>query len=443
MNPSPRIAAPRFMPGEWPGLALCSAFLLWANLITPLWADDYCRTMPPHIGTILRIVWGNYNFWTGRWFTTLITFLFLDLHHYGSLIVFAVVNTAVFAFLVHVVLHMCRNAVGDAPTPDTRTGLAQCLLVFLMLWWLPRTIGEVALWKTGAIGYLWPVAGEMWVLARVLSHRTHMNAAQYIAVFLIATFLEPLSALLALILLGSCVLAWKHARPIPWALLCSHGAGMVMLGLAPGNYVRARTLPPSPLPDRLDGLLGNTGSLFDPFWIPFVLVIGTGLFMGRRRLSLPRCLRAGHGWVFAALALIYMVFLLMFPRAAMAARVSYPASVLLACYLACLLFSCPLNPAFRAVLAVSCVGLTAMHMAIVIPDLTRLARISHDWVASTRAQVARDQPVVLPRVTMGPRHKLLYVRKDIIFVGINPDPHSMLTACFARAMGASSVRSVP
>ncbi|AXY22968.1 hypothetical protein CD178_02216 [Komagataeibacter saccharivorans] len=88
-------------------------------------------------------------------------------------------------------------------------------------------------------------------------------------------------------------------------------------------------------------------------------------------------------------------------------------------------------------------GLIAMHLAIVIPDLTLLAHISHDWVASTRAQVAQDRPVVLRQITMGPRHKLLYVRKDIIFVGINPDPHNFLTACFAQAMGASSVRAVP
>ena len=442
MKPQPRIAPP-FVPGERAGLALCSVFLLWANLITPLWADDYCRTMPPHIGTILRTVWGNYNFWTGRWFTTLITFLFLDLHHYGSLVVFAVVNMAIFAFVVHVVMHMCRDAVNAAPVTRKADGLAQCLLVFLMLWWLPRTIGEVALWKTGAIGYLWPVAGEIWVLARILTQRTRMNMAQYVAVFLIATFLEPLSVLLTLVLMGACVLAWKRMRPVPWALLCSHGAGTMVLGLAPGNYVRMRTLPPSPLPDRLDGLLGNMGSLFDPYWLPFVLVIGVGLFLGRRQISVSHALRAGHAWVFAALAVVYMGLLLMFPRAAMAARVSFPASVLLACYLSCLLFQCPLDRTFRAVLATACVGLTAMHLAIVIPDLTRLARISHDWVTSTRAQVAQNQPVVLPRVTMGPRHKLLYVRKDIIFVGINPDPHSMLTACFAQAMGASSVRSVP
>lgn len=440
---SPADTTPRLLPGERAGLALCSAFLLWANWVTPLWADDYCRTMPPHLATILRTVWGNYNFWTGRWFTTLVTFLFLDLHQYGSLAVFAVLNAGIFVFLVHVTVGMCRSAAGNPPVPSAILGLAQTVLVFLMLWWLPRTIGEVALWKTGAIGYLWPVAGEIWVMARILSRRTHMNAVQYGVVFLIATFLEPLSLLLTLFLTGTCIRAFRQGRAAPWALLCSHAAGTLVLGMAPGNYVRMRTMPPSPLTDRLDGLLGNLGSLFDPFWFPFMLLVGLGLFMGRKHLRFPDCLRGGKGWIFAAMAMAYMALLLMFPRAALAARLSFPASVFLACYLTCLLFQCPALPVFRRITELSCMGLIAMHLAIVIPDLTLLAHISHDWVASTRAQVAQDRPVVLRQITMGPRHKLLYVRKDIIFVGINPDPHNFLTACFAQAMGASSVRAVP
>ena len=29
--------------GEAVVLAVAGAFLLWANVVTPLWADDYCR----------------------------------------------------------------------------------------------------------------------------------------------------------------------------------------------------------------------------------------------------------------------------------------------------------------------------------------------------------------------------------------------------------------
>ncbi|GBQ14283.1 DUF6056 family protein [Komagataeibacter rhaeticus] len=436
-------ARDRLFPGEGAGLVLCFAFLLWANAVTPLWADDYCRSMPFSLPTIARIVWGNYNFWTGRWFTTLVTFVVLDLRPYGGLVAFAVVNAGLFTFLVHVVGHLCWRVAGRPALPRAGYGVAQCLVVFLMLWWLPRTIGEVALWKTGAIGYLWPVAGEMWVLARIVSGRMDMRGVQYAAVFLIATFLEPLSLLLTLVLAGITVQAWRQARRLPWALLGAHAAGTLVLGVAPGNYVRMRTMTPSPLTDRLDGLLGNLGSLFDPFWLPFVLLVGMGLCMGRGHTPFPACLRAGRGWMFGALALAYMACLLMFPREALAARVSFPASVLLVCYLACLLARCVAEPGFGRVMALGCTGLVAAHLAIVVPDLTLLARISRERDAQTRAQVARDQPVVLPRVTMGPRHKLLYVRKDIIFVGINPDPHNMLTACYARAMGASSVRSAP
>ncbi|WP_231850399.1 DUF6056 family protein [Komagataeibacter medellinensis] len=433
----------RLFPGEGAGLAACFVFLLWANAITPLWADDYCRTMPFSLPTIVHIVWGNYNFWTGRWFTTLATFVVLDLRPYGGLAVFAVLNAGIFTFLVHVVAHLCWQLAGQPPLPRARYGAMQCVMVFLMLWWLPRTIGEVALWKTGAIGYLWPVAGEMWVLARIVTGRTDMRAMQYGAVFLIATFLEPLSLLLTLLLAGVALKAWRQGVLPPWALLCAHAAGTLVLGVAPGNYVRMHTMTPSPLPDRLDGLLGNLGSLFDPFWLPFVALLAVGVFMDRGLHPFPACLRAGRGWVPCVLALAYMACLLMFPREALAARVSFPASVLLACYLACLLARSVATPGFGRIMAVGGGMLVVLHLAIVVPDLTLLARIAHERDAATRAQVARDLPVVLPRVTWGPRHKLLYVRKDIIFVGINPDPHNMLTACYAQAMGASSVRSAP
>ncbi|MDT8872462.1 hypothetical protein RAA17_18150 [Komagataeibacter rhaeticus] len=144
----------------------------------------------------------------------------------------------------------------------------------------------------------------------------------------------------------------------------------------------------------------------------------------------PACLRAGRGWMFGVLALAYMACLLMFPREALAARVSFPASVLLVCYLACLLARCVAEPGFGRVMALGCAGLVAAHLAIVVPDLTLLARISRERDAQTRAQVARDQPVVLPASPWGRATSCFMCARTSFSSASTPTR----TTCLRRAM---------
>ncbi|MBY4640998.1 DUF6056 family protein [Gluconacetobacter entanii] len=422
-------------------LGMIFLFSLWANIVTPLWADDYCRTIPVDLKNTFHIVYGNYFYWTGRYFTTLITFLVLEFHSYGSIFIFDVLNALVFCVLVHNVCMICRDTAD--PDRDTTAGFADIIFVFLAIWWIPRDISEVALWKTGAIGYLWPVTGELWILRQVLARRLPSGVLACGFAFFIATFLEPLSLLMSMVLIAFGISRHRDGRPVACPFIGFHLLGTLFLWLAPGNYVRARTMEHDTIVNRLDGVLGNVGSLFDLYWIPFVIIL---------LLCHVAVVKDGGQWsrswkkigTFAALSLIYMMILLLFPRSSLAARVSFPASIYLVCILATLFINRPTPAGVRnRMLGAGIAGLAIWHMWVCVPDLLALAHVSAMWNRQTAAHSAGFEDVTLPRVTMGPRHKLLYVHKDILFVGISPDPHNMMNVCFARALGVKSVHSTP
>lgn len=422
-------------------LVMVFLFSLWANMVTPLWADDYCRTIPVDLKNTFHIVYGNYFYWTGRYFTTLITFLVLEFHSYGSIFIFNVLNAAVCCVLVQNVCLICKDT--NDPDRNTSIGFVDILFVFLAIWWIPRDISEVALWKTGAIGYLWPVTGELWILRRLLAQRLPSGVLACGFAFLIATFLEPLSLLTSMVLIGFGVRCYRDGQPVAYRFIGLHLLGTLFLWLAPGNYVRARTMEHDTVMNRLDGVLGNVGSLFDLYWVPFVLIL---------LLCHVAVARNGGEWsgawkkirIFTALSVIYMMLLLLFPRSSLAARVSFPASIYLVCILATVFINRPTYAGMRnRVLEMGIAGLSVWHMWVCVPDLLALARVSAMWNRQAAVHVAGFEDVTLPRVTMGPRHKLLYVHKDILFVGISPDPHNMMNVCFARAVGIRSVRSAP
>ncbi|MBL7235000.1 MAG: hypothetical protein JJK57_00320 [Komagataeibacter hansenii] len=432
----------RFMAGNRTRVYALGAvfiFVLWANVVTPLWADDYCRTIPFDLKNTFHIVYGNYFYWTGRYFTTLITFLVLELHDYGSIFIFDILNTVIFCLLVHNVCMICRNiSISDQ---NTSNGFWDIIFVFLAVWWIPRDISEVALWKTGAIGYLWPMTGELWILRQVLARRLPFGVLSCGFAFFIATFLEPLSLMISMVLIGSAISSYRHKDPVALPFIGAHVLGTLFLWLAPGNYVRARTMEHDTLLTRLDGVFGNLGSLFDLYWLPFVIIL---LIC---HVSVTADMTQRHRmWkniaIFTACAVTYMMILLLFPRSSLAARVSFPASIYLVCVLGTLFINRANHPALRnRMVGIGISGLVIWHICICVPDLLRLAHISAIWNQQARIAGAGFEDVTLPRVTMGPHHKILYVHKDILFVGISPDPHNMMNVCFARALGIKSVHS--
>jgi hypothetical protein len=187
--------------------------------------------------------------------------------------------------------------------------------------------------------------------------------------------------------------------------------------------------------DRVVGVLGNIGSLFDGYWAPFLIVIALAFLVPTDRLReaasdrlgpdqhLSRAQpgwRAGRGWMFLALALVYMLLLLSVPRSALAARVSFPASVLLICYLASVFRLRPLAPRVNQVMAVMMLLLIVLHGMIVVPGLRQIAQIDRGWTATLKPFVGSGAGVVLPLARINGR--TLYVRKFEFFEGISPIP---------------------
>ena len=241
-------------------------------------------------------------------------------------------------------------------------------------------------------------------------------------------------------------MAWKRGQPAPDGLTAGHLVGTIILIAAPGNFVRAGTMGASPVADRIEGVIGNLGSLFDPYWIAATAVVALS-YLGARNPSasvhIDNGKRAGHwpafhtgrGWAFLVLALCYMATLLGLPRSSLAARVSFPASVFLICYLATVFRCRPVSETRDRAMVPVLLILFGIHLAIVVPDLIHLARIHRAWASATRSRTGSD--VTLPVVRV--KGRTLYVHKDIFFEGFTSDPEYFVNQCYAEAMHVKSI----
>jgi len=443
-------------PAVYAGIFLA---VLLANIYTPLWADDYCLMDSKGFFEPLSQSWRYYMEWSGRFFPIATMHYTMQLFSMNLIILFDALNAFLFVFLLYNIIrlvdifinHGSRELVFGAISPD------YIVLVALLLWWLPRTIGEVALWKTGSIVYLWAVAGEIWILRVLLSDRSP-SWWMLLPVFIIANFLEPLSVLFTILFATALLYGIAANRRFAFATIAVHTIGTAILVLAPGNYVRAGTTVPSPLLDRLEGVLGNLGSLFDPLWIPAVAVIaltfgyappaaangtcvvteqGGGIRRAAWKGQLADFLRAGRGWVFPAAALLYMALLLGAPRSALAARVSFPASVLLVCYLAAIVSRSrpPLSRVRLVRYAVA--AAVAATLVVVIPDLRHLHAIDARWARDPQLKMGLEHDAVLEKFMIN--NKYSYARKHIFFAGITQNPAYFINLCYAKSHNVRSV----
>ena len=405
--------------------------MVWANVATPLWGDDYCYIIPPDIGEPFRLAWRDYFQWTGRFFASALLYGAMAIGRSWSMLPFDLLNAVIFVALVRNVIALAELA-ADAPPRPPLARANEVVFVGLLLWWLPRTIGEVALWKTGAIGYLWPVAGELWVLRLMLAPRAAWGWWQAPFGFFIASFLEPLSLLVSVLLLARCGWCWRQGRRMPAGLAAGHVAGTAFLLAAPGNFVRAATLAASPPLDRVVGVFGNLGSLFDPWWLPAVAIVALTC-AGPVRDTL----RAGRGWMFAALALAYMAVLLGVPRTALAARVSFPAGVFLVCTFTAVFLRRPVTALRNRATALLLLASLGGYAAVVVPDLAGLAQIDRRWAADPQLRLGPATDAVLPLVRV--KGRLFQARKHVFFAGITPDANHVFNRCYADAMRVRSV----
>ncbi|HEV7264776.1 MAG TPA: DUF6056 family protein [Falsiroseomonas sp.] len=265
-------------------LLLLGLAVFAANLATPLWGDDWCRLGLPDVATVLARTAEEYRGWTGRVGPLLLTYLALGPGRAVPIPLLEALNALAFLAILVLLLRLVAHATGEAKAERSFAGsFATWLGAGLMLWWLPRTIGEVALWKTGAINYAWAVALALLLLERALAwsaakQRPHGASVAGLALLsaFAATFLEPLAVMLTAMLCGLALLAWRRAVPAAMALsalAAAHLLGTLVLLMAPGNFVRAAEAAVTSPAARIEGWIGFAGSLFDPLWIGAIAVI--------------------------------------------------------------------------------------------------------------------------------------------------------------------------
>jgi hypothetical protein len=202
-------------------------------------------------------------------------------------------------------------------------------------------------------------------------------------------------------------------------------------------------------------LAGNLGSLVDPYWIPAVAIVASSLVYGGRagkvaagsdmalgvsaHRDIGAVLRAGHGWTFLVLALTYMVTLLALPRSALTARVSFPASVFLVCYIATVFFQRPVTDRDNRIGVLVLLALVVCHMAVVVPHLRYLAQVHRAWAEDKQLALGPDADVTLPIVRV--KGRTYYARKDMFFEGFTSDPSYFVNVCYAAIMHVRTVRA--
>ena len=457
-----------WLRGHHVALALCLVFLLWANIETPMWADDYCRALDPSVSAAISSAWHDYFTWTGRFFVNALTYALMGAGWRWSMLPFDALNALVFIGLIVLVMRLAALASGQERTArrDRTAEFVDALFIALLLWWGPRSVGEAALWKTGSIGYLWAVAGELFILERALALAVRGTASPTLWLtalfaFVMATFLEPLSVVVSAALCLLAMWAWQGQRPQRWLLTVAacHVAGSVVLLAAPGNFVRAAAVAtmvgPSPLTARIGGAIDALGKVFGDgyvlagfafavlsFQMPEAwmrrivgpLAPATKLPTGGGRARPP--LRAGIGWLFVVLALLYVATLLAIPRALIAARVTYAGSVLVICYIASLFQLRPLTPARNVATAAILFVLAASPLPWMVRDLRAIAAIDRGWTeVLTRAPPGAT--VVLPMIHG--RHGTLAASRYRFFEGFTQDPGYFINRCYARAWGMAKI----
>jgi hypothetical protein len=226
-------------------------FMCMMNVLTPTWGDDWARTGVHGFLGLVGAAWHEYFGWTGRVAPIFLTTAILPDPGHG-MYAFNVVNAAAFCSLILLIFMVANGKI-----PRTARDAIDILLIFVLVWMLTDSIGETALWKTGAIGYLWAVTAELAILkvfVSISANEDYHCAAwirrglPLIALF-VGTFLEHLA------LVSTCALFFllfdlrRSGKPIPafaMATAIAHAIGVVVLLLAPGNYIRAEFFQKNP-----------------------------------------------------------------------------------------------------------------------------------------------------------------------------------------------------
>lgn len=286
--------------------------ILLLNSFTPLWGDDWWRAVSIwDFPGIFERISAEYMNWSGRVSVLFLTFLLL-LKYPGSVILFNLINSAVLCLLV---LGIFRAAIGRYPGKERRDALL-VLLTFCCIWLFSHAFGEAALWKTGAIAYLWVITAAIFLITPYIELLSSQQVqpdtrlrlwAWPLFAFFWAMGLENVSVS-CVVFMTYCLIAARlrglHAARWYWHVLLGQGIGTLILVLAPGNFARFAAQ------DDGQTLWIRFGKLADLIWRHgtseiYIFIVIAGLILVLALLRHPCILKRTYLWFIFGLTLAF------------------------------------------------------------------------------------------------------------------------------------------
>jgi len=425
-------------------LLLIFIFIWKLNQITPLWADDYCR-----LGSSTSLIqaakkaYSVYFTWTGRFLVMTIDY-FVFGNYPNSIIYFNFINAIFFCSLIFIIFYLAFNR-----RPKGLRDTLYILLIFNLIFIGTKAIGEVALWKTGSVGYLWGLTLELAFLAPFFSYiRSQRRLFQnkyliwgfYLLAFVASTFLEHLSFAVSVVAFWICFERLVRRKNIPSFLLIStalHILGSFILIMAKGNFVRSTIESILPLHERI---INNFNFSIEGFlWI---LVFFWLIALANREFI--SSLKKSTIWLVFALAGINILAFSFF-RAEMTfiLRIAFPFEVFIIIVVATLAGFMPRIAIFEIttflilfVLAFAH-GKTAYKNSLYINE-----QILQRYNLLETFKANHEDSVVVPRISWGEGNetgRLEYISKYTYISDIGNDTSHWTNTCFANALGFKEV----
>ncbi|HVV68972.1 MAG TPA: DUF6056 family protein [Gammaproteobacteria bacterium] len=162
---------------------------------------------------------------------------------------FNLLNAAIFCLLINgIFLTTTLRA------PNKLRDLATLIFITTIAWFCIIELAEASFWKVGAFFYLWPMTATLYFIYPFLKLFTNqpINISGWLKIiaFSLAALLlgivhESLNITILIFLLFINIYCWRRYKKIPtWVISSSifYFIGVIILVIAPGNYVRAHSI---------------------------------------------------------------------------------------------------------------------------------------------------------------------------------------------------------
>ena len=418
------------------------------NRLAPMIADDFCYAASG-VSEVWTTAVSQYFTWNGRF----------PAHLFGPLFtlapsgVFDLVNTMVFGVLLGAMTVVARGS--RISKPDLAW---PPVLAFFLLWFGLPDFGQTALWQMGSANYLWTTTlvvlflipfRFLWQGSDIFHRRPALSMA--FAVFsIIAGWTNENTAATAWLLAFLAVIAHRQLSGLtpPWAVaaLIGHAAGLTLMVMSPGHQVRLASPVFQAWADlswltRIVRFTPNAVSSFalsSTIWC-VVIVAAFVLFQQRKRLGEPEKSDASVALVLICAAVLNNQVLVLAPMAPRRALTG--GGVYLSIAAMILVLSAARVMASRAVVFVAAGGIAVLAVSVAgavaeYHDLDRKIAHRQSEIETALGEGTTDlvlDPIVFPQS----RHMYWGSITDITY-----QPNHWANSCFARYIGADSVRLV-